>query len=105
MEFIVIHKPISIMPPDMITASIELTRKTLAKPEEVVPGGKLIASYQDRCKPFVVCIWDALDVESLMPFIEQMSMLGWDNEVILAEKLEVGVERIAKALEAKMAKK
>jgi len=36
-----------------------------------------------------------------MPFLEQMSMFGWNNEVIPAEKMEVHMEKLAKALEAK----
>lgn len=101
MEFILIHKAIVPLPPEAGKAMFEFGRKLLAKPGEVVPGGKLIASYAARGQWTGVCIWDVPNVEALMPFLEQMSAFGWNNEVIPAEKMEVHMEKLAKALEAK----
>ena len=100
MEIVVIHKPIGVVLPEMMTAGIELTRKLLAKPGEFVPGGKLIGSYYARCEWVVVCIWEVPTVEALVPVLEQMKMLGWNTEVIPVEKSEVAVEKAAKLLEA-----
>lgn len=105
MEVILIHKPMGTLPPEMLTAGMELSKKVLAKPEEFVPGGKLIAAYYGRCLWIAVCIWDVPTIEALMPFLEQINMLGWNNEVIPAEKAEVAMEKAAKALEALAAKK
>jgi hypothetical protein len=98
MEIILIHKPIGTLSPDTATAGLQLGRNAVTKPGEVVPGGKLIASYYARALWLIVCIWDVPNVEALMPFVEQLMMLGWNTEIIPAEKGEVAVEKIAKAL-------
>lgn len=105
MEVILIHKPMGTLPPEMLTAGMELTQKVMAKPEEFVPGGKLIAAYFARSLWLAVCIWEVPTVEALMPFLEQTNMLGWNNEVIPAEKADVAIEKATKALEALTAKK
>ena len=65
-----------------------------------MPGGKLIGSYYARGEWPAVCIWEVPNIEALMPSVEQMRMLGWNNEVIPAEKAEVAIEKAVKALEA-----
>jgi hypothetical protein len=101
MEFILIHKPRGIFSPEVATATIEQVRKLLAKPDDFVPGGKLIASYAARGKSFTLCIWDAPSAEALCPFIEQLALAGWDTDIMPAEKMTVHIEKLAKALKAK----
>lgn len=100
MEFILIHKPRGIILPEAMAATGEQIRKLLAKPDEFVPGGKLIASYGARGKSFAVCIWDAPSAEALCPFLEQLSLAGWDTDIMPAEKMTVYVERVMKGLKA-----
>jgi hypothetical protein len=38
MEFLLIHKLMGVVPPEMMTASIEMGKKLVAKPGELVPG-------------------------------------------------------------------
>jgi len=57
MEFILIHKALVPLPPEAGKAMLEFGRKVLTKPGEVVPGGKLIASYAARGQWTSVCIW------------------------------------------------
>jgi len=85
-------------------AVAELAKKLITKPEELVPGGKLIAAYHARCEGFTLCIWDAPNAENLMPAFEQLEHLGWDTEVIPAEKMLDTIPKFANAL-AKEAKK
>jgi len=98
MEIVLIHKPIGVIPPDMATAGLQLGRNAVNKPGEVVPGGKLIASYYARAMWLIVCIWEVPKVEDLMPFVEQLMMVGWNTEIIPAEKGEIAAEKFAKAL-------
>jgi hypothetical protein len=100
MEFILIHKPQGFLPPEVRGGTIEQTRKLLAKPDDFVPGGKLIAAYGARGKAFIVCVWDVLSAEALCPFVEQLDLAGWDTDIMPAEKMTVRVERLAKALKA-----
>jgi hypothetical protein len=100
MEFILTHKPRGIIPPEAMAAAAEQLRKLLAKPEDFVPGGKVIAAYAARSKSFTVCIWDVPSAEALCPFLEQLSMAGWDTDVIPAEKTTVYIEKRMKALQA-----
>jgi hypothetical protein len=100
MEFILIHKPRGVIPPEVMKATIEQLSKLLAKPDDFVPGGKLIASYASRAKSFTVCIWDAPSAEAFFPFLEQLVLAGWDTDMIPAEKMTVHIEKGAKALKA-----
>jgi hypothetical protein len=100
MEYILIHTPRGINPPEVVTRNTEMMKKFFAKPEDFVPGGKMIASYGARTKQFVVCITDVPSIDALCPFLEQLMMSGWDTEVIPAEKTTVCLEKIEKALKA-----
>jgi hypothetical protein len=100
MEFILIHKPLGIISPEVMGATLEQVGKLLAKPDDFVPGGKLIASYGARCKSFVVCIWDAPSAEVLCPFVEQLVQAGWETDILPAENMTVHIDRLMKALKA-----
>ena len=100
MDVVLIHNPIGPLPPEMLAASLEAGKKVNAEPASVVPGGKLVSSYQARGTWSVFCIWEVPTVEALMPLMEQMKMLGWNTEVIPVDKAEVAQEKAAKALEA-----
>ena len=104
MEFILIHTMGNAWGPESMVASIEMGKKLMAKPEAVVPGGKLLAAYGGRAKGIIVCLWQAPNAEVMMPAMEQMHLLGWDTEIIPAENMSVHMEKLEKALKA-MAKK
>ena len=101
MEFILIHKPRGIISAEVMAATIEQAGKLMAKPDDFVPGGKLIASYVPRGKSMIFCVWDAPGVEALCPFVDQLEMVGWDTDIMPAEKTAVHIEKLAKALKAK----
>ena len=98
MEYILIHRPRGLIPPEIWKTIVELTKKLNEKPEEIVPGGKIMAAYTARCKAFVVCIWDVPSAESLMPAFEQLSDLGVDTEIIPAEKVSDALLKWEKTL-------
>ena len=100
MEYILIHTPRGINPPEVVARNTEMMKKFFAKPDDFVPGGKLIATYGSRTKMFVVCIVDVPNPEALWSFLEQLMMAGWDTEVMPAEKTTVCLEKIEKALKA-----
>jgi len=99
MEVVCIHKPVSLMPPEMMAAGLELGKKIQAKPEEMIPGGKVIASYYARALWAIYCIWEVPRVESLMPMAEQLKMLGWNTEVIPVDKAELAIQKFEKAMQ------
>jgi len=104
MEVIIIHRPRGPLPPEISMAAVQLAKKVIAKPEELVPGGKPIAIYAARCQELVVCIWDVPNVENLVPVSEQLSYLGWDTEIIPAEKMSDAIPKYEKALAEAMKK-
>jgi len=104
MEFILIHEPNNLMTPDMLAASVEMGKKLMAKPEELVPGGKMLFSYHGRNKSVVFCLWEVPSLDVLLPVLEQMTMIGWNNEIIPVETMEVHLEKAVKAMEAMKAK-
>ena len=93
MEFILIHRPIGVISPQVMLGTMEQVRELLAKPEGFVPGGRLIASYGARSKSFVVCVWEAPSVEVLCPVVEQLVLAGWETDIMPAEKMTVQVEK------------
>jgi len=98
MEVIFLHRPIGVLTPEMMKAGVDAGKQILEKPTEFVPGGKIIAVYYARAQWLIVCIWEVPDMEAIMPFLEQMRIFGWNTEVIPAEKGEVAIDKIAKAL-------
>ena len=104
MEVLLIHKPIGMLPPEAWAASLEVGKRLMTKPEEIVPGGKMIASYSARGLSMIVCIWEVPSMEVLMPLEEQMNMLGWETDTIPVEKMDVAIPKFEKALQAMQAK-
>jgi hypothetical protein len=100
MEFILIHTPRGIDPPEVVALNVELMKKFFAKPDDFVPGAKMIATYGARTKKLVVCIVDVPSAEALCPFLEQLMMAGWDTDFMPAEKTTVCIEKIEKGLKA-----
>jgi hypothetical protein len=93
MEFILIHKPLGVISPEVMLRTMEQVRELLAKPDRFVPGGKLIASYGARGKSFVVCVWEAPSADAFCSFIEHLVPAGWETDIMPAEKMSVQVEK------------
>ena len=104
MEVLLVHKLMGVVPPEMMAAGLEIGKKIVANPGEVVPGGKLIASYSARALSMIVCLWEVPSMEALMPVLEQMNMLGWDTDTIPVEKMDVAIPKLEKAFQAMQAK-
>ena len=98
MEFILIHKPLSLMSPEMMAAGLEMAKQIQSSPEKVVPGGKAIFSYYARAIWCIFCGWEVPKLESLMPLAEQLKMLGWDTDIIPVDKAEVAIQKIETAM-------
>jgi hypothetical protein len=98
MEVVCIHKPLSLMPPEMMAAGLELGKKIQAKPEEMIPGGKVKGSYYARALWAIYCVWEVPSVESLMPVAEQLKMVGWNTEIIPVDEAEVALQKLEKAM-------
>ena len=100
MEVVLIHKPIGPIPPEMQKPNIDYTKNVLAKPESVVPGGKLVGSYQALGQWLSVCIWDVPHIEALTPLLEQLRLLGMNTEVIPVERGDVAIAKMEAVLKA-----
>lgn len=90
MEFILLHRPVGVLPLENMKAYSELGKKILSR-------GKSI-SYVARSQALIVCIVDVPNAEDLMPVCEQMNFLGINTEVIPVEKAEVAGAKWEKAL-------
>jgi hypothetical protein len=93
-EVLLVHKVVGVLPPEMMKTGAEMGKKLLAKPKDFVPGGKLISSYAARGIYMMVCVWDVPSVDSLMPVMEQMKMVGWNTDIIPVEKTEVWLSKL-----------
>lgn len=94
MEVLLVHKVVGVLPPETLKAGAEMGKKLIAKPKDFVPGGKLISSYAARGIYMIVCVWDVPNVDSLMPVMEQMKMVGWNTDIIPVEKTEVWLSKL-----------
>ena len=102
MEVLLLHRPISILPPEFMKANMELGKQILTKGP--VGGGKLIASYVARNQNLVICIVDVPSMDNVVPTLERMMMIGVDTEIIPIEKSADAQPKMEKAL-AQMTKK
>lgn len=98
MEFVLIHRPLGPLPPEVMKRGIELVKKLFAEPSKVVPGGKIIAAYTAYAQSLVVCIWEVPSVNALIPFLEHVWAVGWETEVIPAEKMTTFIPKAEKML-------
>lgn len=98
MEFILIHRMLGPVPPEIMKKALELAKAAILETEKVVPGGKVCAAYAAFGRTIAVCIWEVPSVDALIPFIEQLNFLGWETEVIPAEKMEAAIPRLEKIL-------
>ncbi len=107
MQFVLVHKGPGIIPPEGMKLILETAKQMCANPQAFVPGGKVIASYYAIGAQTIFCIWDVPQVEALSSMIRNMSLVGWDTEVIPAESAEVAILHIEKAVQelAQMMKK
>lgn len=103
MEIILVHKPIGLIPPESMKLSMDRAKELCAKPQEFVPGSKLIGSYTAIGAQVIFCIWDVPNTESLLPLLRNMSIAGWNTEIIPVERTEVAIPNIEKAMAAMQA--
>jgi hypothetical protein len=102
MEVLLLHRPISILPPEFLKANMEIAKQILTKGP--LGGGKLIASYVARNQNLVICIVDVPSMDNVVPTLERMTMLGIDTEIIPIEKSADAQPKFEKAM-AEMMKK
>jgi hypothetical protein len=88
MEYILIHKPVGALPPEAMKFTLDMAKKLGANPLAMVPGAQA-----------VYCIWDTPNMEALAPLLRNMSIGGWNTDVIPVEKAEVAIPKIEKAMQ------
>ena len=98
MEYVLIHRQLGPVPPEMMKKAIEIGKSLAGDPTKFVPGGKLIASYKAIGQSLIVCIWDVPSIDALAPLLEQMNFMEWETDVIPAEKVETFFPRAEKLL-------
>ena len=98
MTFIMVHKPLGVLPPEMMATGLEMGKKIAANPEAVVPGGKCICSYYACSQWLIFCVWESPKLEILLPLTEQMKMVGWNTEIIPVDETGVALQKIEAAM-------
>lgn len=93
MEFILLHRPLGPLPPEVLKSALEFTKQLNAEPSKFVPGGKIIAAYNGRSQWLQVCIWEAPSIDAMMPLLEAFAGMAINTEVIPAEKIEVAIPK------------
>lgn len=98
MEFILLHRPLGPLPPEVLKKTLEFVKQLNAEPSRFVPGGKIVAAYNGRNQWLQVCIWEAPSLDAMMPFLEAMAGMGFNTEVIPADKMEDAIPKWEKQL-------
>ena len=93
MEFLLIHKPLGPLPPDLLKGVLGFTKQLITAPSRVVPGGKIIASYNARGQWLQVCIWDVPSFDSLLPLLEAFQGMRFNTEVIPVETVSEAIPK------------
>jgi hypothetical protein len=101
-EVLLLHRPISVLPPEFMKANMEIAKQILTKGP--LGGGKLIAQYVARNQNLIICIVDVPSMDNVVPTLERMAMLGIDTEIIPVEKGTEALPKFEKAM-AEMMKK
>ena len=99
MQFVLVHKSNGITPPEGMPFILETAKQLNANPQAFVPGGKVIASYYAIGAQTIFCIWDVPQAEALSSVMRNMSLVGWNTEVIPAESAEVAIPHLEKAFQ------
>jgi hypothetical protein len=103
MEYIFVHKPIGLLPPEVMKLTMEKAKQLSTNVQAFVPGGKLITSYYAVAAQAIFCIWDLPNFDSVAPMLRQMMAAGWNTEVIPVEKSEVALANMEKAMQTMQA--
>jgi hypothetical protein len=98
-EYVLIHKPIGFLPPEVMKTTFENAKKLMANPQSMVPGGKCTASYMALGAQLIFCNWDVPNIDALANLLRQMSIVGWNTEVIPVERADVAMPKIEKAMQ------
>lgn len=104
MEVILLHRPVSLLPPELMKAAIDLGKDINAREQQVVPGGKLVSSYIASNQMLIICLWDVPNIDSLIPVCSQMNLMGWNTEIIPVQKSAEAIPMMEQALAGMMKK-
>lgn len=102
MEFVLIHKPLGPLPPEVLKKTLEFTKMVVTQPSRVVPDGRLVASYNALGQWVQICVWEAPSADALTPLLEGLRALGFNTEVIPVEKVEEAIPKWEKGLSQKL---
>ncbi len=103
MEFILVHKPMGVLPSDMMKACFDMAKKLQANPGQFAPGAKFKESYWTIGKQTIYCLWEAPNIDSFASLLRQMSIMNWETDVVPVEKGDVALANTEKMMQNMMA--
>jgi hypothetical protein len=98
-EYVLIHKPIGLLPPEVMKLTFENAKKLMANTDAFVPGGKCTSSYMALGEQVIFCNWDVPRIEAFTNLLRQMSIAGWNTEVIPVERADAALPKIEKMMQ------
>lgn len=99
MEYMLIHKPVGYLPPEVMKFGMEQAKNIMTNTQAFVPGGKCTASYTSVGTQTIFCLWDLPNVESIAPVLQQMKAFGWNTEIIPIVKSDVAMAQMEKMMQ------
>ena len=100
LDFLLVHTMVGPLPPEIQMAIIEVSKNRL----EIAKGAKEICSYKPIGQNGAICIWEAPNIETIKPLLDQLSNLGVETKVTPLEKADDSLENWQKTVQQMMRK-
>jgi len=86
------------LPPEVQMAIIEVTENR----HEIAKGAKEICSYKPIGQNGAICIWEAPNIETIKPLLDQLSNVGVETKVTPLEKSDEALAKWKKTIQQMM---
>ncbi len=94
MKYILIHTLVpGITSPKGLRKAIDLVKEIASDPSSIVPGGKLLLSYNATNKWMQICVWEAPSAESFTRMFESLKSIGVSTEIIPVEDIDIAMSK------------
>lgn len=102
MEYLLVHKMIGPLPPEIQLKIIEVTKNRHEIGKKT--GATEICSYKPIGKNGAICIWEAPNIEALKPLLDLLSNVGVETDVTPLEQSDKSLVNWEKTLQQMMKK-
>ena len=94
MKYVLIHKLIpGVIAQKEAKHAVDIVKKLIDSPSEVVPGGKLLMSFNAINEWKQICVWEAPSAESFIRLFDALKDIGIATEIKPVEDLSKALSK------------